>query len=316
MIYGKYTFNCQMNEEATLPPFKGSTFRGVFGHALKHVTCALKRQTCDDCTLVTRCIYPFVFETHLARTTDKSENISSPPHPIVICPDETSPRTRFNAGETLSVSLTLLGDVNERLPYFVYAFQEMGKMGIGKRTNGRGGSFKLSGVTHGNKNVFSLSSGTIKTPDPLPELFLSQSSEKTAGNAVLKIRVNFETPMRIKFDKDIPNVLDFKTLVRQMLRRSSSLMNHYGSGEPALDYKGMIERAELVKICDNKMQWLDWQRYSSRQDKKMFMGGFTGSVTYEGKLGEYLHLLDFASKVHVGKNTVFGLGKISCEILV
>jgi len=45
----------------------------------------------------------------------------------------------------------------------------------------------------------------------------------------------------------------------------------------------------------------------------MFMGGMMGSVTYEGKLNEYLPLLDFCEKVHLGKNTSFGLGKIKVQ---
>ncbi len=63
MLYGKYSFTVTFNSDAILPPYKGSTFRGVFGHALKRVTCALKRQSCDDCMLRSKCVYPFVFET-------------------------------------------------------------------------------------------------------------------------------------------------------------------------------------------------------------------------------------------------------------
>ena len=314
MIYGKYTFTCRMDEESILPVYKGSTFRGVFGHALRHVACALKQQTCEDCLLVRRCIYPYVFETHLARSPREGENISSVPHPVILCPDTTK-KTHFKPGDILSVSLLLFGEVNESLPYFVYAFQEMGKLGIGKRLHGRRGAFTLTEVTRENETVYSAETGRIGVPNTLPDIFFDGPFEKTAASAVLKIRVNFETPMRIKFDKDIPRTLDFKTFVRQMLRRMSSLMNHYGKGEPPLDYKGMIERAGEVAIVANSLQWLDWKRYSSRQDQKMFMGGFTGSVTYEGRLGEYLRLLDIASKIHVGKNTVFGLGKISCEVL-
>jgi len=35
MIYGKYQFLCRLENEAILPYYKGSTFRGVFGHAMK-----------------------------------------------------------------------------------------------------------------------------------------------------------------------------------------------------------------------------------------------------------------------------------------
>ncbi|MBW1746401.1 MAG: CRISPR system precrRNA processing endoribonuclease RAMP protein Cas6, partial [Deltaproteobacteria bacterium] len=45
----------------------------------------------------------------------------------------------------------------------------------------------------------------------------------------------------------------------------------------------------------------------------MLMGGMTGSVIFEGKIGEYLPLIEFCSKVHLGKQTSFGLGKIKAE---
>ena len=45
------------------------------------------------------------------------------------------------------------------------------------------------------------------------------------------------------------------------------------------------------------------------------MGGITGSIVYEGALGEFIPLVEFCRKVHVGKQTTFGLGKIDYEIL-
>ncbi|MEW6667561.1 MAG: CRISPR system precrRNA processing endoribonuclease RAMP protein Cas6 [Thermodesulfobacteriota bacterium] len=43
------------------------------------------------------------------------------------------------------------------------------------------------------------------------------------------------------------------------------------------------------------------------------MGGIVGTVAYEGALAEYLPLIDFCAKVHLGKQTSFGLGKIAWE---
>ena len=42
MLFGKYRFICVFEKEVLLPDYKGSTFRGVFAHALKKVICALK----------------------------------------------------------------------------------------------------------------------------------------------------------------------------------------------------------------------------------------------------------------------------------
>jgi CRISPR/Cas system endoribonuclease Cas6 (RAMP superfamily) len=42
----------------------------------------------------------------------------------------------------------------------------------------------------------------------------------------------------------------------------------------------------------------------------MLMGGITGKVRYSGNLTEFIPLIKFCEKVHIGKQTSFGLGKI------
>jgi CRISPR/Cas system endoribonuclease Cas6 (RAMP superfamily) len=100
-----------------------------------------------------------------------------------------------------------------------------------------------------------------------------------------------------------------------MLRRCASLLDCYGDGEPALDYRGLVKRAGEVIVVEADLKWFDWKRYSHRQDKSMLMGGMTGSVTYEGNISEFMPLVDFCAEVHVGKQTAFGLGKIRSERL-
>jgi len=95
-----------------------------------------------------------------------------------------------------------------------------------------------------------------------------------------------------------------------MLRRISSLNQYHGDGEPPLDYRGLVERARSVEIKESALTWHDWRRYSNKQDQSMLMGGMVGQVTYKGNLTGYLPLLRFCEKVHIGKQTSFGLGKI------
>ena len=47
----------------------------------------------------------------------------------------------------------------------------------------------------------------------------------------------------------------------------------------------------------------------------MLMGGMVGFITYEGELAEFLPLVEFCEKVHLGKQTTFGLGKFHFEQL-
>lgn len=46
MQIGRYDFNCTMLDDAFLPPYKGSTFRGAFGGALKRAVCVARQQEC------------------------------------------------------------------------------------------------------------------------------------------------------------------------------------------------------------------------------------------------------------------------------
>ena len=57
----------------------------------------------------------------------------------------------------------------------------------------------------------------------------------------------------------------------------------------------------VARIIDSLIHGFDWRRYSNSQERKRFMGGMLGSVTYEGKLAEHVPLLDFAEKVHLGR---------------
>lgn len=310
MLYGKYQFLCRLSDEAVLPHYKGSTFRGVFGRALKRVVCALKREECENCLLKQRCVYALVFETGLSSEASQGSRIASPPHPFVIEPPLTS-ETHFRKGESFDFNALLFGDANKNLPYFVYAFEQMGKIGIGKRINGKRGHFELEEVTCGGRTIYTGTEQKLNTDGAFGVLSLPDAEKYPKGD--FQLRLSMLTPLRLKFENRLKADLPFHVLVRAMLRRISSLFNAYGSGEPDLDYRGMVRRAEDVKILDHDLGWFDWRRFSFRQDKPMLMGGMTGSVTYEGKLGEYLPLIELCSEVHLGKQTSFGLGMIKGE---
>ena len=62
MQFGKYQFKCTLQKDAYLPPYKGSTFRGGFGSALKKVSCTVRHGECANCLLAGRCLYARTFE--------------------------------------------------------------------------------------------------------------------------------------------------------------------------------------------------------------------------------------------------------------
>jgi hypothetical protein len=312
--YGQYVFTCIFEDDAVLPFYKGSTLRGVFGHALKKVVCALKKQECSECLLASRCLYPAVFEAipSAGFSSAVRQRIAAVPHPYVIEPPDDS-KTAYRQGERLDFVLLLFGEANEYLPYFIYAFDQMGRMGIGKRRDGQHASFFLERVCVNDGIAYSRHDGKIcKQPSLSSITVLPQPviREKEAFD----IRLTLVTPLRLKYQNNLHAELPFHVLTRAMLRRVSSLLARYDGQEPDLDYRGMVKRAEEIRIIDSKIRWYDWRRYSNRQEQAMLMGGMTGEITYCGQLDEYLPLLRFCEVAHLGKQTTFGLGKIRVQV--
>jgi len=102
-------------------------------------------------------------------------------------------------------------------------------------------------------------------------------------------------------------------LIRNLLRRISLLSYFHCGRELSLDFKGIIEKSQDVVTAKSELSWVDWERYSSRQETKLKMGGFTGPVTFTGEIGPFLPFLLLGQYVHVGKGTSFGLGKYYIE---
>lgn len=126
-----------------LPPYKGSTLRGGFGHAFKKVVCTVRNKECSDCLLKTQCIYSYVFETPPPEDSQILRKYEKAPHPFVIEPPFET-KTNYQPGDTITFGLVLIGRAVEYLPYFIYTFEELGKMGIGKGK----GKYELMDVSY------------------------------------------------------------------------------------------------------------------------------------------------------------------------
>ena len=60
------------------------------------------------------------------------------------------------------------------------------------------------------------------------------------------------------------------------------------------------EGLNQVQLAEARTRWVDWERYSSRQDTRMKLGGFVGEVVYEGNLAPFLPYLVLGEMLHVG----------------
>ena len=306
MKYGSYLFSCVVQEGGQLPPFKGSAFRGAFGHSLKKVVCAVRHKECRDCLLNRRCLYARVFESSPPIEADVPRRLASLPHPYVIEPPLT-PQTDFSPGDLFDFGLILFGEFNDYLPYFIYAFEEMCKSGLGGRRQPV--ILNLDRVTAKGTDIYSGAKRELLPGDFTDNIFLKAAPERPVG----ELKVFLRTPVRLKFDNRLSDDIPFHILIRAALRRVSSLFETYSDGEPLLDYKGLVKAAEGVRTAEKELKWVDIKRYSNRQEQEMLIGGVAGKILYQGDIGPFLPVLELAALLHIGKQTSFGLGKMDLE---
>ena len=308
-----FSFNLMALEPIILPPYKGSTLRGGFGYAFKRVVCAIRDRECPDCLLKEKCVYSYVFETPPPSDTKIMRKYKSAPHPFIIEPPSERQRV-YKQNDEINFGLTLIGRAIDYLPYFIYTFDELGKIGIGK---GRA-KYELQEVTSDGKTIYDKGTKTLKSFDP-SSLSLTVNNPTLAkggegGFYSTQLTLNFLTPTRILYNNHLTLDLEFHILIRNLLRRLSLLYYFHCNGDSSeWDFKGIIEQSKEIKVKEKNLRWYDWERYSGRQETRIKMGGFVGNITFEGTVEPFMPLIKAGEVLHVGKGTGLGLGKYKIE---
>jgi len=290
----------------SMPPYSGSTLRGGFGRAFRKIVCTMESIQCRDCTLNKLCPYAYVFETTPFEDATQLSTYSDVPRPFVIDPLET--QGNYRPGKVIEFLLTLIGRAIDYLPYFLVSFRILGDIGIGK---GRG-RFQLteviakSGPDKG-QIVYSWETEMVSNLDNI--LSFDAIQQETADWSNSQLTLNFQTPTRILYDGQLTDKLQFHVFIQRLLGRISALSYFHCGESLQMDFKEFVAQASLIETIESALHWYDWTRYSSRQDRRMMLGGFLGKITYKGKLKPFLPFIALGQYTHVGKNVTFGLGK-------
>lgn len=310
--YQKFTFSLIPKEPLILPSYKGSTLRGGFGFAFRRVVCAIRNKDCTDCILREKCVYSYVFETPPPPDTKIMRKYKAAPHPFVIEPPPEK-RRGYKPGDEITFGLTLIGRAIDYLPYFIYTFDELGKIGIGKGK----AKYELKIVTSHESEVRNSGKGKIMYSSDTkilkafsPSILNLDFDISKSGFGDSQLSLTFITPTRILYNGSLTLDLEFHVLIRNLIRRLSLLYYFHCKGDPSdWDFKGIIEKACDVKVRERNLRWYDWERYSGRQETRMKMGGFVGEITFEGDISPFMPLVKAGEILHVGKGTGFGLGQ-------
>ena len=306
----RFRLTYRARDSLLLPAYKGSTFRGPFGHHFRRLVCTRdEHEKCGLCPLHEVCPYALVFEPSPPQDARMMQRFSDIPRPFVFEPDRDEKRD-YAMGEIFSFHFLVFGRTIQFFPYFVLTFRDFGEDGIGK---GRG-KVVLQSVDFtepdGETNVYREGDNLVRTG------WTAQSGQDllnqplgTGGNLTLQ----FQTMTRLTHAGHFAEIPTFPILIRNLARRISALLAFYHDTPLELDYAALFARAESIQLLQNETSWQEWGRYSRRQQEPMQMGGLVGTATYQTSDKEgfapFLPFLCLGEIAHVGKGAVFGLGK-------
>jgi hypothetical protein len=128
------------------------------------------------------------------------------------------------------------------------------------------------------------------------------------------IRVRFETPTELKGHSG-GGPPEFKVLMARLRDRIGSLRAIYGPGPLALDFQRFLDAAAGVRLLGGSVSEHSGARRSSRTGQTHPLGGFTGFADYTGDFRSYMPFLEAAAYVCVGRQTVWGHGRLAVEEL-
>lgn len=308
----RYEFSITPHEDFELPPYKGSTLRGGFGAIFRKISCADRNKpSCKGCLLKDKCAYSYIFETSPRSGSPVLKNLDDIPRPFIIEPPLET-KTIFNKNEMLNFNLILIGQAIDYLPYFIVAFKELGNSGIGRgRKKFNLKEIRTTSVRNQDKAlIYSSYDDMIRNIDSrFTWADIIVNADTRNGNSKTKyLTLNFLTPTRLKHQDEFVGLPEFHIVLRALLRRIANLAYFHCGQNLNLDFNHLIRRASKIKTQKANVRWVDWERYSFVQGRRMKLGGFTGEITYKGELGSFLPFLLLGEYTHMGKGATFGMG--------
>lgn len=126
-----------------------------------------------------------------------------------------------------------------------------------------------------------------------------------------KIKLDFKTPLRLKVNGAYQQDVPFTCLVENIARRVKSILHyHQGVTLPTTFVEEMTQKAMEVEEVYRRFSRKSYKRYSTRQEKTVYLDGIEGfSIVKGAALQELFPLLYIGQFLHVGKQSMFGLGQ-------
>lgn len=279
----------QAQEDGLLPPFLGSTIRGILGHTLREFACIAPNEKCHLCRHAPGCDYAQHFCTpgHEAGAVN----------PFVIYVPVRG-KKQWYEGETCVFDITLIGKSVESAGLFLDALQAMSEHGWGARKM----RFKLEQVTNPQTGQLIWCGGRTWLRNIRPEpLDLGERQARS-------ILIRFNSPTRIMVRRQVCQELTFPHIVQAVSRRIALLSHAYAGVPLSWDEEALLRDAARIQAVEEYWTNIEFSRYSINRPDKLELPAIEGWARYEGDLEPFTAILEAGQRLHIGKNATHGFG--------
>lgn len=274
-------------------------FRSIIGNQLRKMCCISHNTQCPACMFNASCIYGSTFESIVPKDNTALAGRDRIPHPIIIDSD----LFIGNELDSFALNIIFLGPAIPHFPYFFYALKKSGEEGVLKERI----PFHVADIIEENRSLY-IDDERINTKIT-PNLWECTSGADVGGIEKI-LCITLISPLRFKVRGQYARKLTAPDFACCLQRRMQVLCSQYGYADDAKAYRF----SEGWTIKDHTVKWKDFVHYSARQKKPIQLGGLTGGFVIAGRLSGYEEgLLRFAEYFHSGKNTNFGLGKLTVQ---
>ncbi len=302
-------------EDAPLPAYKGGLLRGGFGYGFQRSCCP---RPCwghvETCAADMLCAYRWIFETPHPTHIQHLHDLRDVPRPFVIEPPLDG-RTQYAAGDALEFGLVLIGRAIDYLPYFLFSFEQLGLMGLG-RQHARARLERVEALPAWQAvGEVIYQDGRASIAERTLPLITANDIHARAASLPSDVRMVLRTPLRVKTSGDWLRQIEPAAIVQAIGWRVKALATFHGSGPWEADQRAVVDQARAIRVEDARVQWVDWERTSTRypESRKMTLGGIVGSAVLRNVSPDVRAVLLMGSVVHVGKAGVFGHGQYVLE---
>lgn len=281
-------YECQ--GDGVLPPYLGSTVRGILGHCIRDFCCEHLNEKCFRCEKNKECLYVQCF----SNTGGEAGAVNS--YTLYV---HVHGKEKWTTGDMCVFDLTLFGKGVELAGIYLDALQAAERKGWGAA----GLPFRLVHVTDPDTGRVIYAEGRSWIRNLVPHTL--NIAERKASFAYL----TFDTPLRIVSGGNLFETLPFDMLMKFLIRRISLLTLAYTDFRLEWDEEALLAQARKVRISSEFWKTVPFSRYSMNQKTgKLELPSKMGRVLYEGDLSSFVPMLEVGKYLRIGKGATIGFG--------